>query len=218
MELHTRRGWIFAALLSAPVAAQPPRWGRFRDTELGPPQPKDDFEKRVLEVASRVPRRMNVPETDGRWLRLFAEAINAKHVVEIGTSTGYSGLWLALALKRTGGRLTTFEISAPVAETARKFFSEAGVADIITIVVGDAHEKVKELRGPVDMAFIDADKEGYRDYLEKLLPLVRPGGLILAHNVGSRAENPDYVDAVTSRPELETLILGPQMAVTLKKR
>ena len=73
-------------------------------------------------------------------------------------------------------------------------------------------------RGRLLRVFIDADKEGYADYLAKLLPLVRPGGLILAHNIGSRSQNPEYMDAVTANPNLETIRVNSQMAVTLKKR
>jgi predicted O-methyltransferase YrrM len=138
-------------------------------------------------------------------------------VVEIGTSTGYSGLWFCTALQNTGGKLTTFEIDPGLAALARKHFQQAGVQDIVTIVEGDAHQTVTKLKGPVDIVFIDADKEGYLDYLNKLLPLVRPGGLILAHNVDTA---PDYVRAVTTNPDLETTFfsLGNGLGITLKKR
>lgn len=88
----------------------------------------------------------------------------------------------------------------------------------MTVVEGDAHECIAALKGPVDIVFIDADKEGYRDYLDKLLPLVRPGGLILAHNTSDRSQNPEYVDAVVKNPALESIPLNSQMVVTLKKR
>lgn len=182
------------------------------------PLAKDDAEKRILDVAAQVPRHLNVPLEDGRIIRLMAEAIGATNAVEIGTSTGYSALWFALALRKTGGKLTTFELDPSRAETAREYFRKAGVADLITVVVGDAHETVKQLKDPIDIVFIDADKPGYRDYLEKVLPLLRPGGIVLAHNIRNRQQNPEYVDAVTTNPELETILFGSQMAVTLKKR
>jgi len=183
-----------------------------------PPLANNDAEKRILETTEQVARFMNVPPEDGRVLRLLTEAIGAKNAVEIGTSTGYSGLWLALGLRATGGKLTTFEIDPGRAAEAQENFRKAGVDGLVTVVVGDAHETVKTLKEPIDIVFIDADKEGYPDYLEKLLPLVRPGGLILAHNVGSRNENPEYVEAVTTNPKLETILMTSQMAVTLKKR
>ena len=183
-----------------------------------PPLAANDAEKRILETAEQVSRYLNVPLEDARLIRLLTEAIGAKRAVEIGTSTGYSGLWFALALEKTGGTLTTFEIDPARAETARENFRKAGVDKLITVVVGDAHETIKKLKGPVDIVFIDAEKPGYRDYLEKLLPLVRPGGLILAHNISNRNQNPEYVDAVANNPQLETLLMNNQMTVTLKKR
>ena len=108
---------------------------------------------------------------------------DAKNVVEIGTSTGYSGLWICLALQNTGGKLTTFEIDRGRAELARQHFRRAGVEHLATVVEGDAHQNIVHLAAPIDIVFIDADKEGYLDYLNKLLPLVRPGGLIIADNL-----------------------------------
>jgi len=143
------------------------RWGNLGNQPL----PRNDAEKLILEVSTEVPRRMNVPMEDGRVIRMLTEAIGAKHAVEIGTSTGYSGLWFALGLRATGGKLTTFEIDPDVANTAREIFKKAGVSDLITVVVGDAHEKVSQLKGPIDIVFIDAEKPGYRDYFDKLLPL-----------------------------------------------
>jgi predicted O-methyltransferase YrrM len=160
---------------------------------------------------------LSVPVQDGRALRLLTEATGARYVVEIGTSTGYSGLWLCLALQKTDGRLTTFEIDHQRASMAREHFKEAGVEKMVSVVEGDAHEQLAKLTGPIDIAFVDADKGGYVDYLNKLLPLVKPGGLILAHNVDMV---PDYVQAVTTSRDLETILYreGGGLAVTLKKR
>ncbi len=186
-----------------------------------PPLAKDATEKRILttldHIVSSHQTYLNVPPADGRALRLLAEAAGAKNIVEIGTSTGYSGLWFCLALEATGGHLTTFEMDHERAAMAREHFREAGVENLVTIIEGDAHEQVSKLKAPIDVAFIDADKEGYVDYLKKLLPLVRPDGLILAHNIDMA---PDYVTAVTSNPSLETIFYmeGNKLGVTLKKR
>jgi predicted O-methyltransferase YrrM len=184
------------------------------------PAANSDAERRVLEEiekARATTEHLNVPTTDGRLLRLLTEAAGAKNVVEIGTSTGISGLWLCLALQKTGGKLTTFEYDSGRAATARQHFKAAGVDSLVTVVEGDAHQTVSRLTAPVDLAFIDADKEGYADYLNKLLPLVRPGGLILAHNVGQADA---YVQQVAANPALETLFYmeGGGMSLTLKKR
>jgi caffeoyl-CoA O-methyltransferase len=89
------------------------------------------------------------------------------------------------------------------------------------MVLGDAHETIATLKGPIDLLFLDADKEGYLDYLNKLLPLVRPGGLVVAHNMTQRMADPRYVKAITSTPALETLFINMDssgIAVSLKKR
>ena len=185
------------------------------------PQADSELEKKVLSVMAEAQKTgdmyQNVPVTDGRMLRLLTEAVSAKKVVELGTSTGLSGLWLCLALQKTGGTLTTFEYDAGRAATARRHFKEAGVDPIVTMVEGDAHQTIARLKEPIDVLFIDADKEGYVDYLNKLLPLVRPGGLILAHNIGMAN---DYDAQVRSNRSLETLYYqeGEGMAITLKQR
>jgi predicted O-methyltransferase YrrM len=158
---------------------------------------------------------MNVPPEDGRVLRMLTEATNAKHVVEIGTSNGYSGIWFCLALRTTGGKLTTHDIDEGRASLARKNFKRAGVDNIVTLVMGNAHDTVKRITEPIDILYIDADKEGYTDYLNQLLPLVRPGGLILSHNIESTGQ--DYISAITTNPDLDTT-LAQGVTVTLKKR
>ncbi len=164
----------------------------------------------------------NITQEEGRLLWVLTAAADAKHVVEIGTSNGYSTLWFCLALRTTGGKLTTHEIDPYRISLARKHFKNAGVSHLVTIVEGDAHKTVTRLKGPIDILFIDADKAGYFDYLKKLLPLVRPGGLILAHNTTDLAsEMQDYLKAVTNNPDLETIFLHKHVggiSVTLKKR
>lgn len=178
----------------------------------------------VLQEISKSERSAmwNVTPEDGRLLRVLTEAVGAKNVVEIGTSNGYSAIWFCLALRATGGKLTTHEIDARRIALARENFERAGVSDIVTLVEGDAHQTVTRLKEPIDILFLDADKAGYLDYLNKLLPLVRPGGLILAHNtsdLGSMMQ--DYLKAVTTNPDLETIFLHEEdmgIGVTLKKR
>lgn len=178
-------------------------------------------ERRVLntihEIANSRQMHQNVSPADGRLLRLLAESANAKRVIEIGTSTGISGLWLCLALTKTDGKLTTLEYSGERAGIARRNFERAGVADLVTVIQGDAHQTLRQVTGPVDLAFIDADKDGYLDYLKQLLPLMRPGGLILAHNADMV---PDYLAAVRRDPGLETVTFkeGDGMIVSMKKR
>lgn len=198
---------------------------------------QDDVEKKILAAIEQMregPRFANVSHNDGRLLRLLAEAIGAKCVVEIGTSTGESATWLAMAVQSTGGHVFTHEIDAERAKVAEENFKKAGIEDLITIVMGDAHETIKGYSAPnsplfidkekkecIDILFLDADKEGYIDYLDKLMPLVPPGGLVIAHNMNTRQADLRFVKAITENPQLETLILlkeGTGVGVTLKKR
>ena len=192
-----------------------------------PPIADSEGEKRILDVLERMchdeySALLSVPPEDGRILRLLAEAMGAKHIVEIGTSNGYAAIWFCLALRTTGGKLTTFEIDPNRVSLARKNFKKAGVDHLVTVIKGDAHKRVTELEEPIDILFIDADKSGYLDYLNQLLPLVRPGGLVLAHNTTDVAERmQNYLEAVTTNPKLETIFLHQQasgIGVTLKKR
>lgn len=210
--------------MAAPAAAATVwaqrRFGRRVETDH-PPLAASEAEKRILGVLEEMAREgrlyASVPAADGRMLRLLAETTGAKHVVEIGTSTGYSGLWFCLALQATGGRLTTFEIDPGRARMAREHFQKAGVEKMVTLVEGDAHQTTARLKEAIDVAFLDADKNGYVAYLNRLLPLVRSGGLILAHNLDMV---PDYVREVTANSRLDTVFYreGAGMAITLKKR
>jgi len=190
------------------------------------PVPKTDEEKKILDILDDMRNNQramgaNVPMDDGRFLRLLVETTGAKNVVEIGTSNGYSALWMLLGLKSTGNKLTTFEIEPASVRLARENFKRAGVDNIVTVIEGDAHEKVKTLKGSIDLLFIDADKQGYIDYLNQLLSLVRPGGLVVAHNMSSGTDDQRYVDAITTNSALETLFLNTgseNIGVSLKKR
>ncbi len=222
----TITGLLAAGLLLSWTAAQPFRDGEPQgDPRERAPLPKTEAEKKILTVLDDLDRnyrhRMNVSVEDGRLLRVLTESIGAKHVVELGTFNGCSALWLCMALKNTGGKLTTYEINAEFAAQAREHFRRAGVHDIVTVVVGDAHKEVKQLEEPIDLLFLDADKEGYIFYLKRLLPLVRPGGLIVAHNMAQPPPDPRYLEAITTNPDLETVFLlmdGAGVGVTLKKR
>jgi predicted O-methyltransferase YrrM len=207
-----RRTWL-ASLATAAAFGQ----GRSTD-QL--PLANSEEEKRILSVLDEARRTgdvyLEVPVADGRMLRLLAEVAGAKQVIEIGTSTGYSGLWFTLALRKTGGRLTTFELDHERATHARRHFDQAGVANLVTLIEGDAHKNVPKLKGTVDVVFIDADKSGYVDYLKSTVPSVRPGGLILAHNIEMV---PEYVKLVTADPSLETVFYrqGNGLGITVKK-
>lgn len=209
--------------LGTAAAASPAMAQRGRTLERAPIGNTAD-EKHILAVLDEIYRNhryLSVPEEDGRLLRILTESTGAKHVVELGTSTGYSGLWILLALAKTGGRLTTYEIDRGRHDLARQNYERAGLLRQATLVLGDAHAEITKLKDPIDLVFIDADKEGYPDYLRKLAPLVRAGGLIVAHNMASPPPDPRYIEAVTTNPAYDTVFLNMHSAgvgVTLKKR
>jgi caffeoyl-CoA O-methyltransferase len=188
-----------------------------------PPLAQTESEMRILSVLddiSQGPWMANVDTLHGRLLRILAESTRAKTVVEIGTSNGYSALWLCLGLKATGGKLIAHEIDPEKAGLARANFKRAGVENIVTVVEGDAHQTVARLKEPIDILFIDADKAGYLDYLNQLLPLVRPGGLILADNMHQPTPSPQFIKAITTNPNLETIFLNMQstgISLSIKK-
>jgi predicted O-methyltransferase YrrM len=144
----------------------------------------------ILEAVLRDSRRGGLPEINvspnqGRLLRLLAELAGARRVLEIGTLGGYSAIHFARALP-DDGELISLEIDEHHADVARANLERAGLSGIVEVRVGDAHELLAALvedgEGPFDLVFIDADKEGYPDYLDASLQLVRPGSLILGDN------------------------------------
>jgi predicted O-methyltransferase YrrM len=136
-------------------------------------------------VAAGMPQ-IQVSATLGRFLNLQARAVAAQRILEIGTLAGYSSIWLARALP-SDGKLVTLELEPRHAEVARGNLARAGLADVAEVRVGPAAASLEAMARdkvePFDMVFIDADKEGYPDYLEWSLKLSRPGTLIVADNV-----------------------------------
>ena len=189
-----------------------------------PPLGRDAKEKRALAALDEMTKGkwyLNITTREGRVLRQLVEAKGAKYVVEIGTSSGYSTIWLALGVRAVGGKVFTHEIDPKKIKLARENFKKAGVDDLITIIEGDAHKTVKQHTEPIDVVFLDAEKKGYVDYLAKLLPLVRPGGVILGHDMHGRMPDPPYIKAITKNPDLDTSFIMMEsfgMSMTVKKR
>jgi predicted O-methyltransferase YrrM len=129
-------------------------------------------------------RDLNVPEADGRLLHDLVVKNRFTRALEIGTSTGHSGIWIAWALSKTGGRLITIEVDPDRHREAVANFKEAGLSSYVDARLGDAHTVVPSLQGPFDFVFSDADKEWYTNYFTAVWPKVAPGGCFTAHNVG----------------------------------
>lgn len=174
---------------------------------------------------------MNVPASDGQLLYDIIVKNNYKSALEIGTSTGHSGIWIAWALSKTGGKLITIEIDERRHKTALENFRKAGLSEFIDARLADAHELVKELKGPFDFVFSDADKEWYKNYFLDIDPKLKVGGCFTAHNVydygqggrggrgGFRSGQQEYLDYVKSLPNYETTVnnSGGGLSISYKK-
>jgi len=151
---------------------------------------------------------LNVPVADGKILYDLVIANKATRALEIGTSTGHSGIWIAWALSRTGGKLVTVEIDPERHEQAVANFREAGLSDFVDARLGDAHTLVPSLEGPFDFVFCDADKGWYKNYLIAVMPKLTVGGLFVAHNVSERRRSGwgtgEFLGYVLGLPDMET--------------
>lgn len=162
-------------------------------------------------------RDMNVPESDGQLLYDIVTKNNYKNAVEIGTSTGHSGIWIAWALSKTGGKLITIEIDETRYKEALANFEKAGLSKYIDARLADAHQLVPSLSGPVDFVFSDADKNWYINYFKALDPKLSAGGCFVSHNVNRRS-NYDYYEYVSKLPDYKSSIdtRGGGLAISYK--
>ncbi len=196
-----------------------PGTGRPRQSESAPDL--DAQVRRFLESRRGTWRDMNVPEADAR--ELFRIIVENKYTraLEIGTSTGHSGIWIAWALSKTGGRLITIDIDRYRHEEAVANFAKAGVAPFIDARLGDAHVIVPALPGPFDFVFSDADKDWNVNYAKAVLPKLAEGGCLVTHNVSQRGwgYNGEFVRYLRSLPYLETTFFdrGAGMSVSYKR-
>jgi predicted O-methyltransferase YrrM len=150
----------------------------------------------------------NVSPDAGRFFHLMLQSVVAKRVLEIGTSNGYSTLWMVDALEKTGGWLTTLEQDARKVELATRNLERAGLDERVEIIHGDARETIQNLDKRFDFVFIDADKESYEHYLTHALKRVRPGAIIVADNVDSHAsELTGFLGMIERDPWLEDVHL-----------
>lgn len=150
---------------------------------------EDDILKQIVidTEAKKIPLIQVSPET-GKLLCMFIKMIGAKNVLEIGTLTGYSSIWMARALPPEG-KITTLELSPEHAEEAKSNFKRAGLQDKIELVYGKALESLDTLKDRTfDLVFIDADKENCVNYFNKVIHMVRKGALIITDNTLRRGE------------------------------
>jgi caffeoyl-CoA O-methyltransferase len=190
-------GIVSVALLCSETSGQ----GQGSNTE------RDTRVRAFLERSRDSWHDLNVPYEDGQVLHDLVVRKGFTRGLEIGTSTGHSGTWIAWAMSKTGGKLTTIEIDEGRHGQALAQFREAGIDAFVDARLGDAHDLVRQLPGPWDFVFSDADKEWYTQYFKDVDPKLTSGGCFTAHNVldpftGIAA----FLDDVRSRPNYETTI------------
>ena len=163
---------------------------------------------------------MNVPTTDGKTLYDIITKHGYTLALEIGTSTGYSAIWIAWALSKTGGKLITVEIDEDRYREALNHFNEAGLSEYIDARLADAHKLVPELEGPFDFVFSDADKHWYKNYFKAVDPKLLDGGCYVTHNISHRRRGRGaYLDYLLGLPDYETTVNqeGAGMSISFKK-
>jgi predicted O-methyltransferase YrrM len=192
------------------------------------------------EIATRGVER-DLPLVDaevGALLRVLATAVQAERILEIGTAVGYSGIWLAGALG-PGGMLLTIEMDTARAQEARSNFERARLADRVSVIVGHAERMLAKVAGPFDLIFQDGDKKLYTPLLDRLVSMLRPGGLLVTDNVlwsgkvipgftaaaaavddGDTAAISEYNDRVAAHPHLITAVvpLRDGVSISVKRR
>jgi caffeoyl-CoA O-methyltransferase len=170
---------------------------------------------------------LNIPEADGQKLYELIIAGKYKNALEIGTSTGHSGIYIAWALSKTGGKLTTIEIDETRHKTAIENFKQAGLSEFVDARLADAHVLVIELKGPFDFVFSDADKDWYKKYFLDIDPKFKVGGCYTTHNISARSMggrggnmgSGDYYEYIRSLKNYETTLFtgGGGLLISYKR-
>jgi caffeoyl-CoA O-methyltransferase len=177
--------------------------------------------KILADIKARDTGQLAVSEEDGRFLRLMIASSGARRALEIGGASGYSAIWMGMALRETGGKLVTIEYDPARAKELAANVKRAGLADTVEVVAGDAFEQIPKIQGTFDFVFLDAWKRDYKRFFDLVYPRLDKGGLFVAHNVvNKRDEMGDFLDAVQKHPTLWTTIVSPSgegMSVSLKR-
>jgi predicted O-methyltransferase YrrM len=163
-----------------------------------------------------------VSEEDGRFLRVMVATRNAKSVLEIGAASGYSGIWLGLGARESGGRVVSIEYDPQRAKEAAANIQKAGLTDVVRVVHGDAFAEIPKLQGTFDLVFLDAWKPDYKKFFDMVYPRLNPGGVFMAHNVINKKNDMEpFLQTILTHPGLYTSIVSPGsegMSVSYKLR
>ncbi len=169
-----------------------------------------EIEPLLQELEAMRARFSNVPRTDGQFLNMMVKISRSRKVLEVGTSNGYSAIWLCLALEETDGHLTTIEIDPERVKMAKENLKKARLDHRVSFLEGDAHKIVPTLKGQFDLVFLDADKGREHDYFGYLYPQkLLPGAIIAVHNaIRMRRAMQRYLDMISNHPEFDTVFVS----------
>jgi predicted O-methyltransferase YrrM len=164
--------------------------------------------------------QLAISEEDGRFLRVLVATRGAKSILEIGAASGYSGIWLGLGARESGGRVVAIEYDPGRAKEAAANVARAGLDDVVRVVHGDAFAEIPKLQGTFDFVFLDAWKPDYKKFFDMVFPRLTPGGLFTAHNVvNKKSEMEPFLQTIQNNPALFTSIVSPSgegMSVSYK--
>src|SRR5262245_38499614 len=154
--------------------------------------------------------QLAVSEEDGRFLRVLVASRGAKSVLEIGGASGYSGIWLGLGARESGGRVVTIEYDPGRAKEAMENIKRSGLSDVVRVIHGDGFKEIPKLQGTFDVVFLDAWKPDYKKFFDLVYPRLSPGGIFAAHNVvNKKSEMEPFLQTVQTHPGLFTTIVSP---------
>ena len=187
------------AVLATPAAQQRPS---------GALTPQIESVLKKIKAADK--GQLAVSEEDGRFLRVLIATRGAKSILEIGGASGYSGIWLGLGARESGGRVVSIEYDPQRAKEAAENIRLAGLTDVVQVIHGDAFKEIPKLPGTFDFVFLDAWKPDYKKFFEMVFPRLTPGGLFTAHNVvNKKSEMEPFLATVQTHTGLFTTIVSP---------
>ena len=189
----------FVAALATPAAQQRPS---------GALTPQIESVLNRIKAADK--GQLAVSDEDGRFLRVLIATRGAKSILEIGGASGYSGIWLGLGARESGGRVVSIEYDPQRAKEASANIRMAGLTDVVQVIHGDAFKEIPKLPGSFDFVFLDAWKPDYKKFFDMVFPRLTPGGLFTAHNVvNKKSEMEPFLATVQKHTGLFTTIVSP---------
>jgi predicted O-methyltransferase YrrM len=179
-----------------------------------------DIEAILKSIKAADKGQLAVSEEDGRFLRVLVATRGAKSILEIGAASGYSGIWLGLGARESGGRVVAIEYDPARAKEAAENITRSGLSDVVRVVHGDAFKEIPKLQGTFDFVFLDAWKPDYKKFFDLVFPRLNPAAIFAAHNVvNKKSELEPFLRTVLTHPSLFTTIVSPSgegMSVSYK--